>query len=173
MPKEVRFLQLVEASGKPETLALWTDPKKNLSFVKAMKENRVLTVVQKPTGNKKDFGQVGFHPQPFASYLVFPKRLRAEPDAHVIGLKYQLIEEPPVPAAERAKPRPSRPRPATPEKHFDVAVERVARLKTHVDVDAHSKSEAQKQALAEVEQETFEPGEAKIKNIVKSVKKAA
>jgi len=174
MDKEVRFSQLVEVSGKPETLALWTDPKKNLSFVKAMKENRVLTVIQKPVGNKKDFGQVGFHPQPYASYLVFPKRLAVKPDTHVVGLKYDLIVEPIPPPTERVRPspqqRPPRPKTAAREKQFDVDVERVATLKTHVAVDAKNKAEAGKHALEEVEQETFEPGQAKIRNVIKSVK---
>jgi hypothetical protein len=58
MAKEVRFSQLVTASGKPETFTLWTDPKKNSAFMKAARENRVLTIVQKPTGAKKDSGLI-------------------------------------------------------------------------------------------------------------------
>lgn len=176
MAREVRFLQLVEASGKPETLALWTDPKKNLSFVKAMKENRVLTIIQKPEGNRKDVGQVGFHPQPHASYLVFPKRLPVAPDTRVIGLKYDLIAEPILPVSEHAKPAakpgPARRKPAGSAKQFDVAVERVAKLKIHIAIDARNKSDAGKQALTEAEHETFEPGQAEIRNVIKSVKPA-
>src|SRR6185369_8206161 len=174
MGKEVRFSQLVEASGKPETLALWTDPRKNLSFVKAMKENRVLTVIQKPTGTKKDFGQVGFHPQPFASYLVFPKRLPTPPDSHVIGLKYHLIADPIPSPSEHAKPipkpKPVRSQPAT--RHFDVTVESVATVKMHIEVGAPNKAEAGKHALEEVERESFEPADAEIRTVIKSVKPA-
>lgn len=53
MGKEVRFAQLVAASGRPQTLTLWTDPKKNPQFMKAVKENRVVTIVQKPREHQK------------------------------------------------------------------------------------------------------------------------
>jgi hypothetical protein len=48
MEKTLRFGDLVRNSGRPETIALWTDPKKDRTLTRAIKENRVLTVIQEP-----------------------------------------------------------------------------------------------------------------------------
>jgi len=45
MGKTVRFGDLVRESGRPEVVTLRVDPKKDPSFSKAIKENRVLTVL--------------------------------------------------------------------------------------------------------------------------------
>src|ERR1700743_523497 len=95
MPKEIRFSQLVQKSGKPETMILWTQPKEKPSFMKAVRENRVVTVFQKPNGTKKDFGAIGFHQEKFGTYLVFPKKLAKLEDTHIIGIKYELLKEQP------------------------------------------------------------------------------
>jgi len=172
MAKEVRFAQLVASSGKPETFALWSDPKKNPAFMKAVKGNRVLTLVQEPTSKRKDFGQIGFHPQPFATYLIFPKRLLAEPGARVIGLKYEMIEEPAVAPAQRAAIKAPETKlkqiKKAREKTFEVTVERTAIAEVTLTVSAQNKTSAEKQALAEVARQEFRAGQ--IKNRVKTVK---
>ena len=86
----IRFTDLVEKSGRPDVVALWTDPKKNREFQKALRENRVLTVKQEPAGTKKDYGRIGFFQERGVSYLVFPKSLPRS-DARVVGLKYELL----------------------------------------------------------------------------------
>lgn len=86
MPKTVRFGDLVRQSGRPEALTLWTDPK-------AIRENRVLTVIQEPTGKKKDFGQIGFHRSASALYFVFPHPLVQRGDGRVVGINYELAED--------------------------------------------------------------------------------
>jgi len=91
--REIRFGKLVETSGNPEVVTLWADPKTDRAFMKLVKELRVLTVIQKPTGTQKDFGLIGFHPQPFCSYLVFPRRIKEEGEVRVIGIKYDLLKK--------------------------------------------------------------------------------
>ena len=96
MEKKTRFGDLVRESGRPQPFTLWTDPKHDRSFSQAVKANRVLTVIQEPGSKHKDFGIIGFHEQPHASYLVFPRSLSKENNSRVIGLNYQLIELPEV-----------------------------------------------------------------------------
>ena len=93
MAKNIRLGDLVRNSGRPQVLTLWTEPKKYPTFKKALKENRVLTVVQDPTSKRKEFGQIGFHQQPHAFYLVFPRPLPKKNDSRVIGINYALLEE--------------------------------------------------------------------------------
>src|SRR5947209_6222026 len=111
MPKkELRFTKLVEESGKPQAITLWADPHHDRTFMKAVKEHRVVTLKQEPTAKKKDFGRVGFFEEPHVSYLVFPKPLRADPETCVVGIKYDLLDEPkvrdPVSAADLKPPAP-------------------------------------------------------------------
>src|ERR1051326_4794343 len=117
MPKkEIRFGDLVRVSGRPEIVSLWTDPKRNRPFMNAVKENRVLTLVQEPAAKRKDFGRIGFHREPHASYLVFPRPLQSNPASRVIGIKYELLEQPEVTGAlakVTEKSEPARQRPKT------------------------------------------------------------
>lgn len=88
----IRFSELVKQSGRPEPKSLWTDPKADRQFARAIRQNRVLTVVQEPSAKRKDFGEIGFRQGPHASYFVFPKPLPSE-KAKVVGIKYDLVEE--------------------------------------------------------------------------------
>ena len=54
MGKTRRFGDLVRESGRPEVVTLWTEPKKDRAFSKAIRENRVLTVESDPTSKRKD-----------------------------------------------------------------------------------------------------------------------
>lgn len=166
MSKEIRFSELVKKSGHPKTVTLWTDPEKNKDFMKAVRQNRVLTVVQQTHG--KDFGEVGFHEQPLALYLVFPKTLPAERGAHVIGLKYELIEEPVVSHPARIVPsKRAVPKPAA--KEFDVVIERAALLKTTVHVTAKNQAAAKSQALQMVKEQAFDLPHAELQEKTVSV----
>src|SRR5438874_946754 len=134
----IRFRDLVKTAGTPEPKSLWTDPKNDREFMRAVKQNRVLTVVQESA--KKDFGELGFHQRPGALYFVFPKRLPAE-QGKVVGIKYDLAEpkepEDPVsakdlkPLAKRAKLPKLEKRPP-PTKTFNVVVRRVAAVETNI-----------------------------------------
>ena len=94
--KQVRFAQLVKASGKPHAATLWTEPTKDPAFKKAMQENRVVTVRNVNVGAKKDRGVIGFLKAPNSTYLVFPKPLPMAEGAGVIGLKFDELAQEPV-----------------------------------------------------------------------------
>ena len=100
--KTIRFGDLVRTSGRPKTVTLWTKPQDNPSLSSAIKKNRVLTVVQE--AGKKDLGLIGFEELTGALYLEFPRPLPSGKDARVVGINYQLIDEPAVPEKDRAKP---------------------------------------------------------------------
>src|SRR5437763_12260648 len=104
MEKKIRFGDLVRDCGRPEIVTLWTSPNQDRSFMKAVKQNRVLTVHQL-RHNKKDFGQIGFHQRDDALYLVFPRPLNKGRQEPVIGINYELIAQPPVAEPASAKPR--------------------------------------------------------------------
>ncbi len=58
--KQVRFASVVAVAGKPEVYLPLFDPKQDRAFMRALKENRVLSVRQEPTSTRADFGTVGF-----------------------------------------------------------------------------------------------------------------
>jgi hypothetical protein len=91
--KTVRFAQLVEEFGRPEQVTLWTAPEENRDFMKAVRENRVVTVIHQNIGSKADYGLVGFFKKALAAFVVFPKRLPYPAETKIIGIKYQEIAE--------------------------------------------------------------------------------
>jgi hypothetical protein len=93
MRKTLHFGDLVRESGRPEAVTLWIPPKKNRSFSKAIRENRVLTIHSDPASHRKDYGAIGFHEEKGATYLVFPKALPKKCDSRIIGINYQLAED--------------------------------------------------------------------------------
>jgi hypothetical protein len=50
----------VRNSGQPEVVTLWTDPKEDRQFLRAVNQNRVLTVIQQPGAAKRDYGEIVF-----------------------------------------------------------------------------------------------------------------
>lgn len=103
--KTVRFTKVVEESGQPEPVTLWTAPEEDRDFARAMREGRVLTVVQRNQGTKADYGLVGFFQEPLAAFLVFPKKLPHEAGTKVVGIKYeQLAESKPKGPVHKPKP---------------------------------------------------------------------
>ncbi|HEV2319769.1 MAG TPA: hypothetical protein VGV18_08470 [Verrucomicrobiae bacterium] len=175
MPKEIRFSKLVETSGKPETATLWTKPEANPALQKALKQNRVLTVVQHPGAGKKDFGQVGLHPQKSAVYLIFPKALPQAAGARVIGVNYDLIQEPvpdsPVvfPAISKRAAAKMKPAAIPREKKFKVMVERTAKLETTSTVRAKNVREARNKATQTFVNAPFNVSAANVQTRVKKV----
>lgn len=173
MPKEIRFGDLVKQSGKPEVVSLWTDPKRDRSFMKAVKENRILTLTQEPTSKRKDFGRIGFHPEPHVSYLVFPKPLPKDTAPRVIGIKYDLIASPrvsdpiivPEEKISRRRPKPEKRKPK-----FDVLIRRSIVIETVINVEnASTQNDAKRKALQTVKQESFDPARAVIRDEVLNV----
>src|SRR5436190_3654507 len=175
--KSARFHAFVRQFGKPEPVTLWTKPEANRAFMKAVRENRVLTVAQIPTGTKKDFGRIGFHQQPHAAYLVFPRPLPKDPGLRVVGIKYDEIEQPrargvakvKAPKSERA---PARKPISVVEKRFEVLVRRVATLEATETVTGSDFQDAEIQALEAVQRREFEVKKAKISDEVKTIREA-
>lgn len=175
MPKEIRFGELVKKSGKPEVISLWTDPRRDSSFMKAVKENRVLTLTQEPTSKRKDFGRIGFHQEPHASYLVFPKPLPKDTSPRVIGIKYDLIAQSrvsdPIVVSEEKIPRARR-KPEKRKPKFDVLIRRTIVIETAVTIDqASSENDAKRKALQMVKQESFDPARSVVRDEVLNVEK--
>jgi hypothetical protein len=174
----IRFRDLVKAAGSPEPKSLWTDPKKDRGFMQAVKQNRVMTVVQEPSSKKKDHGEVGFHQQPHATYFVFPKLLPVH-QGKVIGIKYELLEESrpsdvislkelkKESRSARVKSSAKEHRPPA-EHSFNFRVRRVATIETHLRVKARNKTEARKQAERMANGQGFELSQAKIQNQITS-----
>ena len=170
--KEVRFRKLVDTAGKPEIVSLWMDPKRDRGFMKAIKEHRVLTVIQEPRTHKKQFGKLGFHEDPHASYLVFPKPLPVDSESRVIGISYDLAVEPKVadPLPKSALRAPRNAKATTPaEKTFTVILRRTGVVETSLEVLARNAGEAEQKALEQVRIQPFDGSKAIIKNSVRSV----
>jgi hypothetical protein len=91
--KTVRFDSLVDGFGAPEQVTLWTAPEENREFMKAVEENRVVTVAMHNVGTSKDYGLIGFHKLANTIFVVFPKALPYSPGTKVVGLKYEKLAE--------------------------------------------------------------------------------
>ncbi|HTL18227.1 MAG TPA: hypothetical protein VL793_13405 [Patescibacteria group bacterium] len=170
--KEVRFRKLVDVSGKPQIVSLWSDPKRDHNFMKAIKEHRVLTVIQEPRTHKKQFGKPGFHQDPRASYLIFPKPLPVDSESRVIGISFDLTAEPRV--KDPVRPRDLGPPAAKKKtnrglKNFTVILRRTGVVETSLEVQARNASEAERKALEQVRSEPFDGSKAVIKNQVMAV----
>ena len=89
--KTVRFAEIVEKCGEPETYTLWQKPKTDRHLQSLLKNNRVMTILRSESGS--DFGLVGFREAKGARYLVFPKSLKRLTDCRVVGIKWELVRE--------------------------------------------------------------------------------
>lgn len=144
--------------------------------MRAVKDNRVLTIRQEPTSKKKDAGQIGFYETPHASYLIFPEPLPKNKEAKVIGVKYELIAAAPVkdPVRPTETKKPLKPnksvKPAKPaQQTFSVTIRRVATVEAQISIEAKTKAEAEKKALHHVEAEPFPLSEALYKTEIRSI----
>jgi len=98
--KTVRFLEVVNSSGKPDTHLLLIAPAKDKTLQAAIKSNRVMTVYQGSGSTKSDYGTIGFVEGSSRQFLVFPQTLKSFADKRVIGIKYDLLESMPVSKGE-------------------------------------------------------------------------
>jgi hypothetical protein len=170
--REIRFKDLVKTAGKPTIVSLWSDPRRDRPFMKAVKENRVLTLVQEPASKKKDFGRIGFHQEQHAAYLVFPEPLPAIRDSRVIGIKYDLVEQArvrdPIPWKD-LKPRAVKTKRPSAQKTLQVIIRRTARIETSVTVEAKTESSARDKAIQQARRQGFDISKAVISDEVMSV----
>jgi hypothetical protein len=104
--KTIRFSEVVNSSGKPDTHLLLTAPAKDQKLQTAIKSNRVMTVYQGSGSTKADYGIVGFAEGSSRQFLLFPKTLKSFEGKRVIGIKYDLLESMPVSKEETtSKPK--------------------------------------------------------------------
>jgi hypothetical protein len=97
VPKQIRFSQLVKASGKPHAATLWvSDPASDPEFKKAMGENRIVSIHMKKPDEATDKAEIGFRPGDGTTFLIFPKAIAMEAGTRVIGLKFDELETPEV-----------------------------------------------------------------------------
>jgi hypothetical protein len=87
--KTVRFAELVERAGRPETYTLWQKPAADRHLQSQIKNNRVMTIQRSESGT--EFGMVGFKQAKGASYLVFPKALKRFENKRVVGINWDLV----------------------------------------------------------------------------------
>lgn len=190
MEKKMRFGDLVRNSGKPQVVTLWTKPEENPELTKAIKQRRVLTVIQEP--GKTDYGVFGLELRPGALILVFPRPLPPMENTRVIGINFELVEQPVVSPAKakpvikavesarkgktsitsepRLKPEPPR-KPETPKsvppkpttRKFKVTVRRTASLESELEVEAANENAATRQAVEAVKQTPFELSQASVR----------
>ena len=189
----VRFASVVEAAGKPVPYTLWTDPARDSEFQKALREQRVMTVLRRRS--KPDAALVGYSKKDNALYLVFAKTLQRFRDRRIVGLKYDLLTEPkpkgkPV-RFQRGKSAARGPAPAKPVKaaalerkmaekpvampkgdaliRFRVKARMLVALDREVDVEAKNRHQARDHALKILKEQpvnfSARPTEIRIKKI--------
>lgn len=105
--KTATFSAVVQAAGTPTTHLLLVAPEKDKVLQAAIKGHRVMTLHQRTTGNKADYGTVGFAPGGACQYLIFPKSLSEFQENRIIAIRYELLED--AVHEKEAKPRPTRP----------------------------------------------------------------
>jgi len=152
--------------------------------MKAVRENRVLTVNQEPASKRKDFGEIGFHRHKHASYFVFPRALKKDP-GRVIGINYDLVSEPeesdrsrrrkeadPLEISDRsASLRPPLQKKRTPVfKEFEVTVRQVASNELVLSIRAPDKETARARALNLAAEKSIDLKSAAIRNEVESIR---
>jgi hypothetical protein len=169
--KTARFKELVEQCGAPELYTPWMDPKRDPKFQSAWRENRVLSVRQPLTGNKKDFGEVGFTTDRNVAYLIFPKKLDAFAGRRIVGIQYSLVATP-KPHGRRSM-RAERPKRVEPPalKRFEVTVRVMAAVDITEIVEASSIQAAEETVTRQIESRDIDFADAEIAHRVVKAKK--
>lgn len=107
--KTVRFSRLVESYGKPTVHTRWVAPEKDAELKRARAASRVLTVEH--AKGKTEVGVVGFdeNSKAHSQVLIFPKSLHRLTGARVVGIKFDLVEQPDLaPVGDRRWTAPSK-----------------------------------------------------------------
>ena len=93
--KTVRFAKIVERSGEPHAHTLWLPPGQDPELKRAIAGHRVMTI-QRGSSGHTDMGVVGFDAKRTrdAQFLIFPKSLKSFEGARVVGIKFDLVEQP-------------------------------------------------------------------------------
>ena len=122
-----------------------------------------------------DSGQIGFHRQPHALYLIFPHELPQQKDAKVVGIKYEKVDRGFTSAAksiERKQPEPEKPepKPAPVQHSYSAAVRRIIISEKQIHFKAHDKTEATRIAKDLASDESFSDQETITRVDVRDIK---
>jgi hypothetical protein len=162
MAKQLRLSDLVRNSGRPQIVTLWTEPTKDKAFARAIKENRVLTIIQE-SSKQRDYGVLGFHQHAHASYFVFPRPLPKE--GRVIGINYALVAEPeptdPVPS-KPMQPKTQKQNRKPKEKEFSIRIRQTATVEREIKVKAPDVWTAETRALESAKKKPFSLSDAEV-----------
>jgi len=158
MAATAHFSAVVESAGNPELYLPLADPKRDRNFMRAVREQRVLSVKQEPTGTKKDFGTVGFVAEKYLTYLIFPKPLTAFAGKRIVGIKYEAVREADLSTARAVaapkrstKPASPKPKPKPRPKRFTAKVRVTSTNEIKVSVKAFDQAEARSKAEQEIQ----------------------
>ena len=88
--KTVRFAEVVDKAGRPETYTLWQKPPADRHLQSQIKNNRVMTIQRTESGT--EFGIVGFKQAKETNYLLFPKSLKRFENKRVVGINWDLVQ---------------------------------------------------------------------------------
>src|SRR5688572_9975583 len=147
MGETVRFSEIMKAGGTPEIYLPLSDPKHDRDFMRAVREDRVLSIKQEPTGTRKDFGIVGFVPEKYVSYLIFPRSLKPFEGRRVIGIKYDALRQTQLSTEHAsASPRSRSVKPKPRPKRFTATVRLTSTREVKVSVRAFDEEEARRKA---------------------------
>lgn len=104
--KTARFTSVVAKAGKPKAHLLLTTAARDRTLQSAIRAHRVLSVHQALTGQRKDYGVVGYDAKVASQVLLFPRSLRAFRDARIVGIDYSLLDEPEADVPKNVTPFP-------------------------------------------------------------------
>ena len=90
--KTERFASIVQSAGNPVAHLLLISPEKDKILQTAIRTNRVLTVHQNLTGNKADYGTIGFERGGACQYFIFPRSLAKFREVRIVGINYDLLK---------------------------------------------------------------------------------
>lgn len=168
MAAAVRFTEVVKAAGEPEVYLPLADPKEDRNFMRAVGEQRVLSLKQQPTGSKKDFGSVGFLEEKYVTYLIFPKALTAFAGKRVVGINYETVQQADVTTSKAApasmkrdsKPAAPKPKPKLRPKKFTATVRVTTTNEVKVTLTAFDETEARSKAERQAQKKVRSPARA-------------
>lgn len=174
MAKTFRFTELVKKAGHPYVATLWTDPKGDGEFSKAIRENRVLTILGQNTGTKKEYGKVGFLKNKDAAYFVFPKSLPNLGKAWVVGIKYDQLTRRKI--SDPMKPEPAPMRKALARKmgkkgdrDYHGIIKRTAVWEETISVRAKNREEAEEKMEHAAKRKNLHLSEAVVENKIRGI----
>jgi hypothetical protein len=90
--KAARFVNVVEAAGRPDVHVLLTRPENDSTLQAAIKSHRVMTVHQNRIRGKADQGTVGFDPGQSRQFLIFPRSISQFAGRSIVAIKYDLLK---------------------------------------------------------------------------------